>query len=156
MLTHQSVGHNWDRQLCKIWTGSKLIFYPFHTLATCYKRHFTLKSHLILVNLYFVTAQFHNKSACFPLEFPTKLQLCTQSLVLYFFWGHSIANVFRFPPDIGPHDYHQPNSLYKNSSASDHAYWSTTASIIAEQRYGSWLIIKQATYFPIFLCSNMI
>ena len=47
-------------------------------------RHCTLKLFFLLVNFYFVLAQFQIKRACFSLVFPTYVQFCTQIVVLYF------------------------------------------------------------------------
>ena len=46
------------------------------------RRHYTLKSHLLLVHL--KQFQFQIKRARFSLVFPTYVQFCTQVVVLYF------------------------------------------------------------------------
>ena len=43
-----------------------------------------LKSHLLLVNFYFVLAKFHIKRAHFPFVFPTQVQFLTQIIVIIF------------------------------------------------------------------------
>ena len=156
MLTHQSVGHNWDRQLCKIWTGSKFIFTPFI--------HWQLvigdNAHLSHIKLKLISTLWQPSFTIivlvFSLNFLHIYNYIHKMLVLYCFRGYSTVNVSRFPQRAVLHAYHHPNSLYNHSPGNDWAHLSTTPSIITERSYGSWLTIKQSTYFPIFLFSNII
>ena len=65
------------------------IWNPITVLYTClvtnYRQHFTLKSHLLLVNFYPILYQFYIKSACFHLIFTTYIQFDTHVVVLYIF-----------------------------------------------------------------------
>ena len=67
-------------------------FSPSRAHTTDSRQHFTLKSHLLLVNFYFVLSQFHITRAHFSLVFPTYFQFCTKIVVL--FLDFSAANYF--------------------------------------------------------------
>ena len=67
-----------------------------------------LKSQLLLVNFYFVLAQFHIRRARFSLVFPTYVLFCTEMLVLYCFDTFKQPNVFSSPEKVRSHDQKQP------------------------------------------------
>ena len=71
------------------------------------RRHCTLKSHLILVNCYFVLDQFQIKRDYFSLLCPTYVHFGTKILVLYFLRTFSAANFLRSPRKFGPHSQQQ-------------------------------------------------
>ena len=67
-------------------------FSPSRDHKTESRQHFTLKSHLLIVNFYFVLSQFHIKRDHFSLVFPTYVQFCTEVVVICL--DFSAANYF--------------------------------------------------------------
>ena len=124
--------------------------------GTVSRPHCTLKSHLILVNFYFVSSQFQIKRAHFSLVFPTNVQFCTQIVVLYFFKSLFSSQLFKLTSKIWPTC---SISAYPPFSKSRTINWpqrSTKASIYTGKSLYLRIITERSRYRSMGLRSNRI
>ena len=101
-----------ERFLSHLWEGRGSDSYPIISqpkdIRRVVKQQQQLKSQLILVNFYFVLAQFQIKIARFSMVFTTYVQFCTHIVVLYFLEPFQQPNFFISPQKFVPHAQLQP------------------------------------------------
>ena len=90
-----------------LWIGSlQLLNYLLH--RTGYRRHWTLKSHLILVNVYFFKSQFQIKRAHFFLGIFYMRSIFYTNCSTLFLRDYLATKSFSSPRKIGPHAQQHP------------------------------------------------
>ena len=87
----------WNQYFQKIYYHTSNNFLRHKTGS---RRHFTIKSQLLLVNFYFVLSQFKINISRFSLVFLTYVLFCTQ-IVLIHFLSFLVSNCLSSPKQVG-------------------------------------------------------